>query len=54
MSAIRIAVIGAGSFGRHHVRAIKQLQQADLIGIVDVQLDKAEQLANEYGSRAFE
>jgi predicted dehydrogenase len=53
MSAIRVVVIGAGSFGRHHVRAIKQLQQADLIGIVDAEIDKAQQLANEYGSRAF-
>jgi predicted dehydrogenase len=53
MSAIRVAVIGAGSFGRHHVRAIKQLEQADLIAVVDAQLDKAQQLANEYGSRAF-
>lgn len=52
MSAIRVAVIGAGSFGRHHVRAIKQLQQADLIAIVDAELDKARQLADEYGSRA--
>jgi predicted dehydrogenase len=53
MSVIRVAVIGAGSFGKHHVRAIKQLQQADLAGIVDVDLDKARQLAKEFGSRAF-
>jgi predicted dehydrogenase len=53
MRSIRVAVIGAGTFGRHHVRAIKQLQQADLIGMVDPQIDRAQQLANEYGSRAF-
>jgi predicted dehydrogenase len=53
MSAIRVAVIGAGSFGRHHVRAIKQLQQADLVAIVDLDLDKAQLLATEFGSRAF-
>jgi predicted dehydrogenase len=53
MSAIRVAVIGAGSFGRHHVRAIKQLPQANLIAIVDAQLAKAQQLADEYQSRAF-
>jgi predicted dehydrogenase len=53
MKAIRVAVIGAGTFGRHHVRGIKQLQQADLVAIVDLDLNKAQQLANEYGSRAF-
>jgi predicted dehydrogenase len=54
VSAIRVAVIGAGNFGRHHVRAIKQLQQVDLAAIVDVDFAKARELANEYGSRAFE
>ncbi|MGI9075568.1 MAG: Gfo/Idh/MocA family oxidoreductase [Bryobacteraceae bacterium] len=53
MKAIRLAVIGAGTFGRHHVRAIRQLREADLVAIVDIDLDKAQQLANEYESRAF-
>ena len=53
MTALRVAVIGAGAFGRHHVRAIKQLQQSDLVAIVDLDRDRAQQLANEYGSRAF-
>jgi predicted dehydrogenase len=53
MSAIQVAVIGAGSFGRHHVRAIKQLPQANLVAIVDTQLAKAQQLADEYQSRAL-
>jgi predicted dehydrogenase len=53
MNAIRVAVIGAGAFGRHHVRATKQLGNSDLVAIVDLDLDKAQQLANEYGSRAF-
>jgi predicted dehydrogenase len=53
MSATRVAVIGAGSFGRHHVRVVKQLEEADLVAIVDLDLDKAQQLAKEYGSCAF-
>lgn len=53
MTALRVAVIGAGTFGRHHVRAIKQLQEADLVAIVDIDLAKAQQLARDYGSRAF-
>ncbi len=54
MSALRVAVIGGGSFGRHHVRAIKQLPEIDLAAIVDIDLAKAEQLSNEYGSCAFQ
>jgi predicted dehydrogenase len=53
MSSLRVAVIGAGTFGRHHVRAIKQLQQVELVAIVDLQLERAQQLANEYGLHAF-
>ncbi|MFL6354261.1 MAG: Gfo/Idh/MocA family oxidoreductase [Bryobacteraceae bacterium] len=53
MSAVRTAVIGVGSFGRHHVRAVKQIRQANLVAIVDVNFERAEQVAREYGSRAF-
>ncbi len=52
MSPIRAAVIGAGSFGRHHARAIKQLPDANLVAIVDADLEKAGQLADQYNSRA--
>jgi predicted dehydrogenase len=53
MRGIRVAVIGAGTFGRHHIRAIKQIPEADLVAIIDLDLERAQQLANEYGSRAF-
>jgi predicted dehydrogenase len=53
MSAIRVAIIGAGSFGKHHARAIKQLGSADLVAIADIDFDKAQQLAHEYDSQAF-
>ncbi|MBV9301651.1 MAG: Gfo/Idh/MocA family oxidoreductase [Acidobacteriaceae bacterium] len=54
MSALRVAVIGAGSFGRQHVRAIKELAAADLVAIVDIDVDKAQQLATEFGSHAYD
>lgn len=53
MSSLRVAVIGAGSFGRQHVRAIRELGDAQLAAIVDSDLDKARQLAQEYDSTAF-
>ncbi len=53
MSKLRAAVIGAGSFGRNHVRVISQLPDVELAGIVDTDLAKAQQLAQEYGSSAF-
>lgn len=53
MSRIRVAVIGAGSFGRHHARAIRELDSVELAAIVDTDFERAQQAACEYGSRPF-
>ena len=53
MSRIRTAVIGVGAFGRNHVRVLSQLADAELIAIVDTDLQKAQQLAATHGASAF-
>ncbi len=53
MSALRVAVIGAGVFGRNHVRAIRAMDEAELVAIVDVDAEKAGALANEFPSKVF-
>ncbi|MGA8026531.1 MAG: Gfo/Idh/MocA family oxidoreductase [Bryobacteraceae bacterium] len=53
MKAIRVAVIGSGSFGRNHARVISQLPDVELAAIVDLDFDKARSLAQEYGFPAF-
>ena len=53
MSALRVAVLGAGSFGSNHVRAIAQIPEVELAGIFDVDRDKAATLAAYHGARAF-
>ncbi|HEX4811075.1 MAG TPA: Gfo/Idh/MocA family oxidoreductase [Bryobacteraceae bacterium] len=53
MSTIRAAVIGAGSFGRNHARAIAALDDVELTAIVDVDLGLAQALAQEFKSQAF-
>lgn len=50
MSVIRAAVIGAGSFGRHHIRVISQLPGVQLVCIVDQNQDRAQALASEYNA----
>lgn len=45
---LKIAVVGAGSMGRHHSKAIKRLDaQANLVAIVDAELTLAQDLATE-------
>jgi len=44
----RVAVIGAGSFGRHHLRILSKSPNAELAGVVDSSADRAAAAAAEY------
>ncbi|MBX3386315.1 MAG: Gfo/Idh/MocA family oxidoreductase [Phycisphaeraceae bacterium] len=50
---IRAGVIGVGRMGRHHARVYAQLPDVELIGIVDANLDRAGDIAEQWGCRAF-
>jgi predicted dehydrogenase len=50
---IRVAVVGAGEFGRNHIRVWRELEGAELIGIVDTDADRATRVAAEFGTRAL-
>jgi len=53
MKKLKLAVVGAGVFGRNHVRVLSRLPNVELMAVVDADLNKAQQLATEYGSRAY-
>jgi predicted dehydrogenase len=53
MKTLRVAVVGAGSFGRNHVRVIGQLGNVELTAVIDTDLEKARQLARDHCSQAF-
>jgi predicted dehydrogenase len=54
---IRVAVIGAGAFGKNHARVYHDLQKAgeavELVGIVDTDSVRAKALAAQFGTKAF-
>jgi len=47
---IRTAVIGVGQMGRYHVAVFAELPNVELVGIVDVDPDKAQELAKTYNT----
>lgn len=51
---IRIGVIGAGALGYHHVRLLRAVEGASLVGFHDSRPERAQQVATELGTRAFE
>ena len=53
LKKIRVAVVGAGDFGRNHARVYRELEDAELVGIVDANPVRAEQVAAEFFTEVF-
>ena len=53
MSKIRLAVVGAGQFGRNHCRVAGEAERAGLVYIVDTDRARAEEAAAAHGSVAL-
>jgi predicted dehydrogenase len=53
LNKIRAAVIGAGVFGRHHLRVLSQSLNATLVGVVDADPERAAQAAAEHNCVTF-
>ena len=55
--AIRVAVVGVGSFGRNHARVYRELQQqgagVELVAVVDTDAAMAQSIAGQFGCRAL-
>ena len=50
---IRVAVVGTGEFGRNHVRVWREMEGAELVGIVDTNRERAEKIAAEFATRVI-
>src|SRR5436309_816030 len=53
MEKLRIAVVGAGQFGRNHCRVVAQSQNAALTAVVDIDPARAAEAAAQYGCEAL-
>jgi predicted dehydrogenase len=53
LNKIRVAVIGAGVFGRHHLRVLNQSLNATLVGVVDADPERAAMAAAEHNCLTF-
>ncbi|KOR90089.1 Gfo/Idh/MocA family protein [Paenibacillus solani] len=50
---LQVLVIGAGTMGRAHAAAYASMPGAQLIGIADIRMEQAQQLAEKCGTRAY-
>jgi predicted dehydrogenase len=50
---IRTAVVGAGKMGTIHAKVYNQLPDSELVAVVDIDPNKAQQLASQYNCQAY-
>lgn len=51
---IRIGVIGVGHLGEYHVQKYTRMPNVELVGVVDTNRKRADEIASRYGARAFD
>jgi predicted dehydrogenase len=53
MERIKVAVIGVGHLGQHHARIYAELDNVDLVGVIDTDINRATQIAELYHTKAY-
>jgi len=52
MTPVRMAVIGAGQFGKNHMRVIRSLERASLVAVADTDAGRAQAAAQQFECEA--
>jgi len=52
--ALKTVVVGAGHLGQHHARIYSELPETELVGVVDIDEERAKEVALKYKSRAYQ
>jgi len=50
---IGVAVVGVGFWGRNHVRVYSEMPETELVGICDLNWERAKKVAKQYGVKAY-
>ncbi|MDI3543233.1 MAG: hypothetical protein PWP57_837 [Candidatus Atribacteria bacterium] len=53
MDPVRVGVVGVGYLGRHHARIYSELPGVELVGVVDINKERAKEVAELYSTTAF-
>ena len=53
MTRLKVGVAGAGVFGNYHAQKAAASARADLVGIFDVDLERAQKLAGTFGAKGY-
>lgn len=53
MARIRVGVLGVGHLGSFHAKLYAQIPEAEVVGVYDINAERAAQLASEVGTKAY-
>lgn len=53
MDTVKVAVVGVGHLGSRHARIYSEQERVELVGVVDSDPARAEEIGRKYGCRAF-
>ena len=53
MTSLRVGVVGVGHLGQHHARLLSAMDGVTLAGVVDINPERAAEIATRYGTAAF-
>ena len=53
MAKLNIAVVGVGNLGQHHARIYAGLKKCNLVGVVDINRKRAQQIARQYNTEPY-
>ena len=54
MEKLKVGVAGAGVFGNYHAQKAAASAKTDLIGVYDIDLARAQRIAEQFGARGFD
>ncbi|MFK7760119.1 MAG: Gfo/Idh/MocA family oxidoreductase [Phycisphaerales bacterium] len=50
---LKCGAVGVGRMGRHHARVYAEMEGVELVGVVDANFERAQEIAEQHGCKAF-
>ena len=54
MTTLKVGVAGAGVFGNYHAQKAAASARTELIGVYDIDLERATRIASQFGAKGFD
>ncbi|MEM1556892.1 MAG: Gfo/Idh/MocA family oxidoreductase [Candidatus Bathyarchaeia archaeon] len=54
MRRLKVAVVGAGFWGKNHIRVLDEIPEVELVAVCDIDKQRAEAISERYGLKSYE